>query len=308
METLSRTQMRSLAITGIAAAFAVLPISAAWAQAEIKTHCPVPVESHTPGAYNFKTGTRIEHDDKLNSSYHYKIINCVENDLDDSMDVSWPLPVPAGFPNIDGKVPGHVAFDSFGIYTVTDEATQVGSCLRYGDSGATKRAIMLVPKARADEFLRNDPGDCKRITAQNEIQRGPYPIEDIAQSVVNFFPSRAKEANATMLMFSATAGIEVKAKDRYISYINYGMKPYGKSEGSAEQIVFEPEFPAAPGYLFSDFSKKYGKSIKGASKGEISFTVSDVSKGHLSYAFLGVHDSTGYRVGSISVPVFIPAQ
>jgi hypothetical protein len=189
----------------------------------------------------------------------------------------------------------------------TDQAIQVGSCLRYGDAGATKRAMMLVPQAGADEFLRHDPGDCKR-TAQNAIPSGPYPIEDFAQSVVNFFPSRAKESKATMLMFSATVGIEVKAKDRYISYINYGMQPYGKSEGNAEQIVFEPEFPTASAYLFSDFTRKYGKAIKGASKGEISFIVSEVSKGQLSYTSLGVHDSTGNRVGSISVPVFIPAQ
>jgi hypothetical protein len=103
-----RTQMRSLAIAGIVAAFAALPISAAWAQSKNdSTVCPPPVESHTPTVYKFKKGTRIEPYDKLNSTFHYIIIDCVENDLDDTMNISWPVPVPAGFPNFDGNLAGH---------------------------------------------------------------------------------------------------------------------------------------------------------------------------------------------------------
>jgi hypothetical protein len=287
-----------------------LPFRSASA-AQPQETCPGPlIEPHNAQVYDFKTSSRVEPYTEPNSHFHFMIIGCVENDMQDPLTVHWPVPVPSGFPNVDGDVPPNAKLDLLPKLIVTDDVAQAGSCVRYGDSGTMKRAMMLVPKALEDVFRRNDPGDCSRVVATAGSE-DVVPIENYAQKFTNYFPSFAAEAKSTMLRFSASLGVTTeKDGGGYRSFVQYTMEPYDGSKGQPTQVRFIPEFqfPTDATRVFVDFDRKYDGSIQGKYDGEISFQVKDVHEGRLSYAALGVRDMKGERVGSIPIPVFLPAR
>lgn len=217
------------------------------------------IDPHDNQIYHFKTSSRIEPYPQP-SSFHFMIVGCAENDTADWLTISWPVPVPRGFPNIDGDVPHNAKRDLPPMPIVSADVAQVGSCLRYGERGDTKRAMMLVPKEREQEFLKNDPGDCSRIVAMGS-GGDVVPIENYAQEVTNYFPSYLAEAKSTMLRFSAHIGVRVEGDDRYRSYAQYVMEPDAGSKGDPTKIRFVPEFPSDTANVFVDFDKRYGKII-----------------------------------------------
>ena len=285
------------------AAAAGLISYAMWASsslAQTPNTCAGDPEPHDPGVYHFKTYTRTEPSSNPASSYKFKIISCVENDTDDVLPISWPVPVPPGLPNYDGNLPGN-SHRELNAYPIPDDkVANVGSCLRYGEAGKLIRATMLVPQIISSSFLHNDPGDCHQ--ASGIRYSSAVPIENFKDSFTNYIASDASQPNNTLWELHADVRVEAAGKE-YWSYLEYQMLPFQGSKGQAEGISLRPEIEPSLKPFLSD------NNLETASKyGKLYARIKGVTEGTFAYIQVVAYDRSGKRVGSVPMPFFLPPQ
>lgn len=279
-----------------ALAFSTLAIPLA-TQAE--TLCPGP----NPGEYallpyHFKTNSRIE---RLNNSreWPFATISCIANVPPYKLTYTHWL-----IPGINGWLDGEAQLRSTPRRSKKPDDSPTLGCLEYGNRGDAVRATFfanLNERGRADH---EKAIGCRQAIAENPSSSTNGPIEDIIDSIMNYFPSAKNHAGETMLRFMGKVGVK-GAGGSYVSFLEYTLEPYRGSKGQPDAITITPVFAGPTESLWRAFLQKNERQVKASKNNRIVFEVSGIRDPQLRYATYNFYDQDHQLVGSIDFPVFI---
>lgn len=257
------------------------------------------------GNFNFETNSLYAPARKLPGvtnpgSYKFGFVSCVSNpDPKRPLYVNWLIPGPTGWVQPKSKL------NSVPELTNESKPLQLDGCLEYGNRGGTTRARFLGTKDDRSKAKREHRRGCRNAVA-NAPDSAVEKFEDIILKITNYFPSDTKHAADTMLKLTGVIGIKHAGTDGYTSFMEYKIRPYGKSDGSVRDISIRPDFRGAMEQLLPIFRKENGATrLKLATEGHVAFTAKRPKMATLAYSSYEILDRNNRTVAAVGFPVFV---
>jgi hypothetical protein len=287
----------------VATALAALPLLAALGVPALAQGMPCPgpnPQPHPYGSQNFTTNSRVGPPPL--PGYKAGIVSCVTHDDPlNPLYVRWVIPGPHGY------VPPKRRLESVARATNLDKPPQLKGCLLFGERGETTEGVFIGIEGDDRRAEDEQKRGCRAVVAA-PARPAPSGIQGFIQRIINWWPSDASRPRATLMQFDGTVAIERRGDNGYASTVTYSLTPYEGSEGSAADITARPVFRGDTEALLPAFNESNRPPLKLSEKGEIRFVVASVPNPRLGYASYEMLDRTQKVVGSIDIPVFIPAR